>query len=141
MGLVSVTGLTHASHIRSYRGRQMSTLRTIPLWLHAGVETFAAPAIMAAPFFFGFGPAASVICVITGALLLGLALQVPGPERSVSISAHSTFDYALAIFAVAGGLAVGLLSGAWGATIFLVGIGAALAALTASTRFSMPRGA
>jgi hypothetical protein len=118
----------------------MSTLRTIPLWLHAGVETIAAPAIMAAPFFFGFGLAASVICVITGALLLGLALQVPGPQRSISISAHSTYDYMLALFAIAGGVAVGLATGAWGATIFLVGIGVALAALTASTRFSMPRG-
>jgi hypothetical protein len=118
----------------------MSTPRTIPLWLHAGVETFAAPAIMAAPFFFGFGPAASVICVITGALLLGLALQVPGPQRSVAVSAHASLDYALALFAVSGGVAVGLVTGAWGATIFLVGIGAALAALTASTRFSVPRG-
>ena len=118
----------------------MSTPRSIPLWLHAGVETFAAPAIMAAPFFFGFGTAASVICVITGALLLGLALQVPGPERAVSISAHAAFDYALAIFAAAGGLAVGFMTGAWGATIFLVGIGVALAALTVSTRFSVPRG-
>ncbi len=120
---------------------QMSTSRTIPLWLHAGVETFAAPAIMAAPFFFGFGPAASVICVMIGAVLLGLALQVPGPDRSVSISSHATLDYALALFAVAGGLAVGFTTDAWGATIFLVGIGAALAALTASTRFSLPRGA
>ncbi len=118
----------------------MSTFRTIPLWLHAGVETFAAPAIMAAPFFFGFGPAASVVCVITGALLLGLALQVPGPARSVSISAHATYDYMLALFAIAGGVAVGLITGGWGATIFLVGIGVALAALTASTRFSLPRG-
>lgn len=119
----------------------MSTLRTIPLWLHAGVETFAAPAIMAAPFFFGFGPAASVICVVTGALLLGLAIQVPGPQRTVSISAHATYDYALALFAVSGGIAVGLITGGWGATIFLVGIGAAMATLTASTRFSVPRGA
>ena len=46
--------------------RTMSPFR-IPLWLHAGVETFAAPAIMAAPFFFGFGPAASV-CVSSSAL-------------------------------------------------------------------------
>lgn len=119
----------------------MSTLRTIPLWLHAGVETFAAPAIMAAPFFLGFGPAASAICVIVGALLLGLALQVPGPNRAVSIRNHASLDYALALFAVAGGVAVGLVTGAWSATIFLVGIGAALAALTASTRFSLPRGA
>ena len=118
----------------------MSTLRTIPLWLHAGIETLAAPAIMAAPFFFGFGPPASVICLLTGALLLGLALQVPGPQRSVSISAHATYDYALAIFAIFGAVAVGLISGSWGASIFLVGIGVALAALTASTRFSVPRG-
>ena len=118
----------------------MSSFRTIPLWLHAGVETFAAPAIMAAPFFFGFGPAASVICVLVGAILLGLALQVPGPERSISLSSHAALDYALALFAVSGGLAVGFITGAWGATIFLVGIGAALAALTASTRFSLPRG-
>ena len=118
----------------------MSTYRAIPLWLHAGVETFAAPAIMAAPFFFGFGPAASIICVIIGAVLLGLALQVPGPARSVSLTAHATLDYALALFAIIGGVAVGLVTGAWGATIFLVGIGAALCALTASTRFSNPRG-
>ena len=118
----------------------MRQLRTIPLSIHAGIETFLAPAIMAAPFLFGFGPAASVICVLVGALLLGLALQVPGPQRSVSISSHAALDYALATFAIAGGLAVGLLTGAWGATIFLVGIGAALVTLTASTRFSVPRG-
>lgn len=118
----------------------MSTSPAIPLWLHAGVETFAAPAIMAAPFFLGFGTAASVICVMVGALLLGLALQVPSSERSISIRSHATLDYALALFAVSGGLAVGFITGAWGATIFLAGIGAAMAALTASTRFSLPRG-
>ena len=42
----------------------------------------AAPAIMAAPFLLGFGPAATVITVGLGALLLGLALQVEGPQRS-----------------------------------------------------------
>jgi hypothetical protein len=40
-----------------------------------------------------------------------------------------------------GGLAVGLGTGEWNAGIFLVGIGAALAALTASTRFSLRAGA
>ena len=118
----------------------MIPFRTIPLWLHAGVETFAAPAIMAAPFFLGFGPAASIICVMVGALLFGLALQIPGPERAVAIRSHASLDYALALFAVSGGLAVGFITGAWNATIFLVGIGAAMAALTASTRFSLPRG-
>ena len=119
----------------------MTIFRYIPLSVHAGLETLAGPAIMVAPFLFGFGQAATVISVIVGALLIGLALQVPGPRRSISLSSHASFDYALAIFAMVAGLAVGITSGAWEPTVFLVGIGAALVALTASTRFSVPRGA
>ena len=40
-----------------------------------------------------------------------------------------------------GGFAVGFGTGEWQAGTFLVGIGVALAALTASTRFSVPVGA
>jgi hypothetical protein len=130
----------HRTYVRIV-GIQMITTRRIPLWIHAGVETLAAPAIMAAPFVLGFGQAATIISVLTGAFLMGLALQIPGPQRSVSISVHSSFDYALATFAIAGGIAVGLVTGSLTPTIFLVGIGAALAALTAATRFSLPRGA
>jgi hypothetical protein len=119
----------------------MTTFRAIPLSIHAGLETLAGPAIMAAPFVLGFGQAAMIICVVTGALLLGLALQIPGPQRSVPLSIHAGFDYALATFAMAGGVAIGILTGEWGPMIFLVGIGVALVALTASTRFSSPRGA
>jgi hypothetical protein len=118
----------------------MTLFRSIPLSVHAGLETIAAPAIMAAPFVFGFGQAATVASVIIGILLLSLALQVPGPQRSVSLSQHASFDYALATFATAAGLAVGFVTGAWEPAVFLVGIGAALVALTASTRFSAPRG-
>ena len=69
----------------------------------------AAPAIMAAPFLLGFGPAATVITVGLGALLLGLALQVEGAAaRRSPISAHAGFDYAIATVAMVGGLAIGL---------------------------------
>jgi hypothetical protein len=118
----------------------MTLFRYIPLSVHAGVETIAGPAVMAAPFLLGFGQAATVISVLVGALLLGLALQIPGPQRSISLSSHASFDYALAVFAMAGGVAVGFVTGIWEHSIFLVGIGAALVALTASTRFSAPRG-
>jgi hypothetical protein len=118
----------------------MST-RAIPLSVHGALEVLAAPAIMAAPFLLGFGQAATTIAVLVGVLLLGLAVQLEGPRRTVPISAHAGFDYALAIFAVVGGLAVGLATGEWAAGVFLVGVGAAQVALTAATRFSVPRGA
>ncbi len=115
--------------------------KAIPLSIHGAIEVVAAPAIMVAPFLFGFDPAATALSVTLGALLLGLALQLEGPSRSIPISAHAGFDYTLAAGAAAGGLAIGLLSGEWVATSFLVGIGAALALLAAATRFSAPRGA
>ena len=119
----------------------MTIFRYIPLSVHAGLETLAGPAVMVAPFLFGFGQAATVISVIVGVLLIGLALQIPGPQRSISLSSHASFDYALAIFAMAAGLTVGITTEAWEPAVFLVGIGAALVALAASTRFSAPRGA
>ena len=117
----------------------MST-KAIPLPIHGALEMFAAPAIMAAPFLLGFGPAATVITVGLGALLLGLALQVEGSGRGIPVSAHAGFDYTLALVAAIGGLAVGLILGEPVAGIFLVGIGVAMVALTASTRFTAARG-
>jgi hypothetical protein len=115
--------------------------RAIPLWAHVVVEMVAAPAIMVAPFLLGFGPGATVAAVTIGVLLLGHALQVEGPRRTMPLSAHAGFDYGLAFVALVGGLAVGLGTDEWSAGIFLVGVGIALMALTASTRFTAPRGA
>jgi hypothetical protein len=115
-----------------------SSRTTIPFGAHAAIETVAAPAVMAAPFLLGFGQAAGVLAFVFGVMLLGLALQAVGPRRTVPLSAYAGFDYLLAAFAVIGGFAVGLGAGEWDAATFLVGIGACLAALTASTRFSVP---
>lgn len=117
------------------------TRKAIPASAHGALEMLAAPAIMVAPFVLGFGVAATVVAVSIGVLLLGLALQLETPSRSVPLSAHAGFDYAIAAAAVAGGLAVGLTVGEWYATAFLVGVGAAQVALTASTRFSTARSA
>jgi hypothetical protein len=116
-------------------------MRAIPLSVHSAIEVIAAPAIMAAPFLLDFGQAATVISVTIGALLLGLALQTEGPNRTVPLSAHAGFDYVLATAAAVAGLVVGLATGEWYAAVFLVGVGAAQVALTASTRFSVARGA
>jgi hypothetical protein len=119
----------------------MTPSRGIPLSIHGAIEVVAAPVIMAAPFVLGFGQVATLVAVVTGALLLGLALQVEGPGRALPLSAHAGFDYLLAAFAMFTGLALGVATGAWAETSFLVGIGVAQVALTASTRFSAPRGA
>jgi hypothetical protein len=118
-----------------------SVMRGISTSIHSALEMFAAPAIMVAPFLLGFGPAATVLAVSFGVLLLGLALQLESPGRTVPIRAHAGFDYALALAAVAGGIAVGLVAGEWSSAVFLVGIGAAMVALTASTRFTVARSA
>jgi hypothetical protein len=116
-------------------------LRAIPLGIHGAIEVIAAPAIMVAPFLLEFGQAATVISVTIGVLLLGLALQAESPTRTVPLSAHAGFDYLLAAAAAIAGLAIGVGTGEWYAAVFLVGVGAAQVALTASTRFSIARGA
>jgi hypothetical protein len=116
-------------------------MRGIPLSAHGAIEMFAAPAIMAAPFLLDFGLAATVAAVLVGIALLGLALQTEGSGRAVPLAAHAGFDYALAFAALLSGIGIGVATGEWYATVFLVGVGAAQVALTASTRFSTPRSA
>ncbi|SRR5581483_9388523 len=119
----------------------MRSSQAIPLSAHAVIETVAAPAIMAAPLVLGFGQAAAIVAFVIGAMLLGLAVQAAGPQRTIPLSAHAGFDYALAATAALGGLLVGFGAGEWGAASFLVGVGVAQVALTAATRFSAPIGA
>ena len=117
------------------------TSRTVPVTIHGAVEVAFAPVIMAAPFVLGLGEVASAVGIVVGAVLLGSALSLVGERRTVPLSAHAGFDYTLAWIAVAGGLLAGIL-GDLGGMSFLVGVGAAQALLTASTRFSLaPRGA
>ena len=119
----------------------MTLTRGIPLSAHGAIEGLAAPAVMVVPFLLGFGATATAICIAFGAVLLALALQVEGPSRVVSLAAHAGFDYALAVVAISAGLAIALATAALGGISLLVGIGIAQVALTASTRFTAPRGA
>jgi hypothetical protein len=118
-----------------------ATHDSVPLTVHGALEMIAAPAIMVAPFVLGFGVAATVITVGLGALLLGLSVQIDGSGRGIPLAAHAGFDYTLALVAIVAGLAIGLIDDERVGAIFLVGIGVAMVALTASTRFIAPRGA
>lgn len=119
----------------------MTAFRFIPLSLHAAVEAVAAPLIMAAPFLLGFEPAAAIATVAFGALLLGLTMWTQSEENGLPLTTHAAMDYGFAFGMILAGLLLGLAKGDLAATLFLVGAGAAHTALTASTRFSLPRGA
>ena len=95
---------------------------------------------MAAPFLFGFGQAASVIAFAFGAMLLGLAFQAVDPAEYPGLRSRGLRLHARGL-PILGGFAVGLGTGEWNAATFLVGVGAVLMALAASTRFSVPAGA
>jgi hypothetical protein len=117
----------------------MTLTRGIPISLYSAIEVIAAPAIMVAPFALGFGPAATAIAVAIGAIVLTLALQVESPRRAVPLSAHAELRYLVAFAAMAAGLVIAVVIGSWAESVFLVGIGAAQVALTASTRFTVAR--
>jgi hypothetical protein len=116
-------------------------IRTVPYTLHAAVEILGGAAVMAAPFALGLGRSAAIVSVVLGAVAIGAALQIGGPARRTSLTAHAQFDYVLATLAIIAGVAIGIASGEWRATVFLVGVGVGQAALTASTRWSAPAGA
>jgi hypothetical protein len=119
----------------------VSVFRYVPLSIHGGIETLAAPLIMAGPLLLGLGSAAIVAGFVLGAILLGLSLSLFSERRVVPLRAHAEFDYAIAVAAVVLGITIGIATGDAAATVFLVGVGVAQTALTASTRFSVPRGA
>jgi hypothetical protein len=121
----------------------MSLFRAIPIHIHAALEFVAAPALLVAPFFFGFSHLAGAISITLAVLLIGLASSVyggQGERGNISPSAHAGFDLVLAAVTVTAGILVGL-TGDLVATVFLVGFGTAHLALIASTRFTRPLGA
>jgi hypothetical protein len=96
--------------------------------------------IMAGPVLLGLDQAAILAGFLLGATLLGLSLSLFSERRAIPLTAHAGFDYMLALAAVLFGLAIGVATGDAAATVFLVGVGVAQTALTASTRFSSVRG-
>ena len=97
-GARTVTGVTHKAHVRSYPRSTMS--RTVSHTLHAAVEILGGAAVMAAPFLLGLGRSAAIVSVVLGAIAIGAALQIGGPARRISLSAHAQFDYVLAALAI-----------------------------------------
>lgn len=112
------------------------TSRGISLSTHAVIEILAAPVLMAAPFFLGFGVTAGAAALVLGTMLMGLAISLATEERSMPLSTHAAFDYTFGVLTILAGAGLGLATDNPTATLFMVGFGAAHMALTASTRYS-----
>lgn len=95
---------------------------------------------MAAPFVFGLGTAALVTGFVVGAVVIGLGLGSAGGsgERgTIPVSAHAAYDGGIAIGLIGAGVLLGI-AGDTGALALLAGAGIAQAALTATTRYTVP---
>ena len=91
----------------------MTSIRLIPLPIHAALRMVTGILTMAAPFLFGFGPAAAVVAVVLGAVVTGVALSGVGDDRgraTVPISTIHAFDYGI----VLGTLGAAIVLGAGG---------------------------
>lgn len=98
----------------------MTALRLIPLPIHAALRMMTGILTMAAPFVFGFDAPATLVAVVLGALVTGVALGAVVDERghtALPISTIHTFDY-------------GTVFGTLGASVVLGAAGDAVAGVT-----------
>jgi hypothetical protein len=114
----------------------MTALRLISLPAHGAVELLAGLFAMVAPFLFGFTPGGTVASVAIGALIVGLSLATASTAQgSLPIATHFAFDRGIVIALVGAGFVVALAGDA-AAALFLAITGAALLALSLTTRYS-----
>jgi hypothetical protein len=114
----------------------MTAFRLISLPAHGALEMVAGLFTMVAPFLFGFTPAGTVAAVVIGALIVGLSLAAATTDQgSLPISAHFAFDRGIVIGLVGAGAVISLAGDA-GAALFFALTGAALLALSLTTRYS-----
>jgi hypothetical protein len=97
----------------------MTAIRLIPLPIHAALRMATGILTMAAPFLFGFDPAATLVGVVLGAVVTGVAMFGVVDERgrtALPISTLHAFDY-------------GTVLGTFGSAVVLGASGDALAAV------------
>ena len=114
----------------------MTAFRLISLPAHGALELLLGMALMASPFLLGFGPAGTLVAVVIGALVVGLALSASLADTgSIDIAAHYAYDLGLAIGLLGAGIALAI-SGDAPAAFALLTAALAQLALNASTRYT-----
>lgn len=119
----------------------MTAYRLIPLPVHGALEMLVGLVTMAAPFALGFEPAATVIAVLVGALMVGIALAATssepvGSRGTIPVSTHHAFDHGLTLGLVGAALVVGLDGDTIG-SVTLAAIAAIQTVLNLTTRYSL----
>jgi hypothetical protein len=116
-----------------FRGR-------IPYTLHAALELITATALIAVPFAIGLSLDATITAVAVGIILFGLAVSATDSEGrgTLPISAHATYDAAVAFVLVGAAIVFGI-AGEVPALAFLLAAGIAQLTLNGLTRYSPTR--
>ena len=105
--------------------------------LHAALELLTATALIGVPFTIGLSINATITAALLGILLFGLAVSATATEGrgTLPISAHATYDAAVALVLVGAAVVFGL-AGETPALVFLLAAGIAQLTLNALTRYS-----
>jgi hypothetical protein len=105
--------------------------------LHAALELVTATALIGVPFTIGLSINATITAALLGILLFGLAVSATATEGrgTLPISAHATYDAAVALVLVAAAVVFGF-AGETAALVFLLAAGIAQLTLNALTRYS-----
>jgi hypothetical protein len=112
----------------------MTVFRLISLPVHGAAELALGLVTLIAPFVLGMGTAGTIVGVVAGALIVGLALSTL-EETTVRVADHHAYDYAM--LGAMGAAAV--LLGAAGdraAALYFAAATAAQLALNLTTRYS-----
>jgi hypothetical protein len=114
----------------------MTAFRLISLPTHGAVELALGVALMASPFLLGFGAAGTMVAVVVGALVVGLALNAAVADTgTIHIAAHYAYDLGLAAGLIGAGLVLAV-SGDAPAALVLLAAAAVQLGLNATTRYS-----
>ena len=112
----------------------MTSSRVFSLPAHGVLELLVGLIALGAGFAMGFGPAASVIAIGLGSLLVGLALMA---EDTLPVATHYAFDQALAAGSLAAAVAL-TIDGDGVAALFFALLAVAQMALVLTTRYTRP---
>ena len=108
--------------------------------MHAALELTMASALIGLPFALGLSFDATITAAILGVALFGLALSATDTEGrgTLPLSAHATYDAAIALVLIAAAVAFGL-AGELLAVVVLLAAGTAQLLLSSLTHYSPAR--
>ena len=114
----------------------MTAFRLMSLPSHGAMELLSGLGLMAAPFVLGFGAAGTLVAVVVGTLVVGLALSAAVADTgAVDVAAHYAYDLGVVVGLLGAGVVVAAAGDGLAATTFLAAAAAQMG-LNVTTRYS-----